>query len=81
MPIAHTWRLAPQGLLKRRRRASETDGSRSRARQDPPRPADDTPRFPQTPLPAGLPPLPRGFEPAATAEQPRQLPHAAASRH
>jgi hypothetical protein len=78
MSIAHTWRFAPRGLLKRRR-GTETGGFH--ARQNPPRPAGGGLRFPGTPLPAGLPPLPRGFEPAAPAERPRPLPDAAASRH
>lgn len=67
MPLAHTWRFPPQGLLQRRRRGLETDGSR--ARQDPPRPAGGAVRLPETPLPAGLPPLPTGFEPANITEQ------------
>ncbi|WP_405991007.1 hypothetical protein [Streptomyces sp. NBC_00986] len=79
MPSAHTWRFAPQGLLKRRRRGADTDGSR--ARQNPPRPAGGAVRLPETPLPAGLPPLPAGFEPAAMTGQPQHLPDVAASRH
>ncbi|MER7638027.1 hypothetical protein [Streptomyces sp. NPDC126522] len=79
MPSTHTWRFASQGLLKRRRRGADTDDSR--ALQDPPRPVGGAVWLPETPLPAGLPPLPRGFEPAATAVQPRLSPDAAASRH
>ncbi|MGW3104232.1 hypothetical protein [Streptomyces sp. NPDC001100] len=69
MSIAHTWRFAPQGLLKRRRRGSDMDSSR--ARQGPPGPAGGAVRLPGTPLPAGLPPLPAGFEPAARTDQPQ----------
>ena len=80
MPSTHTWRFAPQGLMKRRRRGADTDGSR--ARQDPPRPVGGAVWVPETPLPAGLPPLPAGFEPAAAMTgQPRHLPDVAASRY
>ena len=80
MSIAHTWRFAPQGLLKRRRRGADTDGSRAR-RQDPPRLAGGAVRLPETPLPAGLPPLPAGFESAVVTGQPQHLHDVAASRH
>ena len=60
MPAIHAWRFASHGLLVRRRSVSDADGCY--ARQAPPRPADGAPRLPDSPLPAGLLPLPAGFE-------------------
>ncbi|MEU8789814.1 hypothetical protein [Streptomyces sp. NPDC048643] len=60
MPAAHARRFTSQGLLERRRSASQADGCY--AREAPPRPVDGSPWFPETPLPPGLLPLPTGFE-------------------
>ncbi|MFE5141204.1 hypothetical protein ACFRDV_26620 [Streptomyces fagopyri] len=61
-------RFAPQGLLRRRAPASDADGWYSR--RDLPRPAGGTPPPPTMSLPAGLLPLPTGFEPATEPEVP-----------
>ncbi|MFC8359355.1 hypothetical protein ACFUIY_05705 [Streptomyces griseorubiginosus] len=83
MTTARTRRLASPGLLARRR--NPVGGEDARARQDAPGPAErqagDAYRS-DTPLPAGLPPLPAGFEPALPTSRPRRrephtgLPHA-----
>lgn len=78
MPATHTWRFAPQGLLKRRRSTSDAGGCYSR--QDLPRPVGSAPRLPESPLPPGLLPLPTGFELAATTSQARLLFDAVAVR-
>ncbi|CCK25624.1 hypothetical protein BN159_1245 [Streptomyces davaonensis JCM 4913] len=59
--------LPPRGLLARRRSVTDPDGST--VRQDPPPESGRAPRPPQVPLPAGLLPLPPGFEPAPEVGQ------------
>ncbi|MFF3415101.1 hypothetical protein ACFYW9_10410 [Streptomyces sp. NPDC002698] len=61
MTAAHPWRSASQGLLKRRRSASDPDGCYAR-RTPPSRPVDGAPWFPEAALPPGLLPLPSGFD-------------------
>ncbi len=62
MSVARGGRFASQGLLARRRPVPVADHGPVR----PAVPADDFPPSPEGPLPAGLPPLPPGFEPRET---------------
>ncbi|WP_030316763.1 hypothetical protein [Streptomyces sp. NRRL B-3229] len=76
MTTARTRRLTSPGLLERRRKLVGGEGARDR--QDAPRPAERPAGDPyrsdraDTPLPAGLPPLPTGFEPALPTSRPRK---------
>lgn len=65
MPTAKTWRLAPHGLLKRRRPSSHSEACYP-SRPAPLPAASTTPPAPKSPLPPGLLPLPPGFELSTT---------------